>query len=1093
MSKDSSLHIPLKPSPIFELLFSPKGEIAGGNCSYSACPDICVEKTCTFYKGSDSSVVKATYILPIGGAISCICYIILFYLYFGCRVPTLMRHPTSLLIYKCVLEFFFVQQYMWVPFMDSSSFYDEEYTHFPYCHAATLLSTAGAFVSQFCILGAELCLLVLSIDLRLAYTNPFSSYRQNRPYFVVFVVSVSTIIALVLMMMGPMVYGPSMEGAIWIQNRWYNQNECNYSVVVNMGKFFCFYIFIFPIYIYSLGAYWALKAKIKTGFSDTFSVRESVIKRAKSIVYGYAIFWSLVFLVEFANFFEGYYGEKYPLAHIFQSFPGYIFAFRGIVPFAIIFITHWSELTWDNIRRSPELRDIYEDMVNEGLSMKPHLNSALRAEILYFTTQGIMYAAKESSKISGDFSSSATSSRQNSTNRTNYAFSSGYDFEDETNVFNFDSGVGAGGAGGKEGGAGNDSDAVDGVCGSEEYFRESIARLKDMQTLLVQDALPLEVVDELNRGGGAYKGRNASIKPNATSKVGDINMLIKNPIQEPKPASPRNANGVGVVGLGGGNGVGSGASSPNSSKRSSDVEKGIEFESYTSDSGGVGVFNSAFSDKTRMRANSHDSTDVEFRMTQSPLQSSNLQSPLLEKGPNDNSIFGNFGSSSKSGIMAIDIASPGSTINGMGGGGGAGEGSSEELSWEKSVKNTTPIQQAQLVRSQTNSNTKSVSKDGSQISENSISSMGQLKVVVSNVLHSLKNTVVQQTMRMVVIDNGFSFKDYRPKIFAEIRSLCGISPQEYASSFTETTKQKFSEGRSGAFMFYSKNEKYLVKTTTKSEMAALLRIIPLYRQHLLKPENARSQLCRYLGAHRITMYGQDMHFVVMKNAMPTENLSEKYDLKGSWVNRHGKKGRLSLADRLKMERSVPLYQDNDFYQKISLSKSAANELAAQIRRDVLFMRDLNLMDYSLLIGVVKKKFDVVDGGQAEGGGGTATAITNATNFTSVSSSLNSYNSDGGLRAVVVEGPGCYYFGIIDILQEWNWKKKLERFYKMYIRGKDGDGLSCMEPIGYADRFLQRAVVDLFDNVSLVPERGTPMLQNNNNNSIQKHQSVRNMK
>lgn len=95
--------------------------------------------------------------------------------------------------------------------------------------------------------------------------------------------------------------------------------------------------------------------------------------------------------------------------------------------------------------------------------------------------------------------------------------------------------------------------------------------------------------------------------------------------------------------------------------------------------------------------------------------------------------------------------------------------------------------------------------------------------------------------------------------------------------------------------------------------------------------------------------------------------------------------------------------------------------------------------------------------------------------------------------MVVEGPGCYYFGIIDILQEWNWKKKLERFYKMYIRGKDGDGLSCMEPIGYADRFLQRAVVDLFDNVSLVPERGTPMLQNNNNNSIQKHQSVRNMK
>jgi hypothetical protein len=28
--------------------------------------------------------------------------------------------------------------------------------------------------------------------------------------------------------------------------------------------------------------------------------------------------------------------------------------------------------------------------------MKPHLNSALRAEILYFTTQGIMFAVQES-------------------------------------------------------------------------------------------------------------------------------------------------------------------------------------------------------------------------------------------------------------------------------------------------------------------------------------------------------------------------------------------------------------------------------------------------------------------------------------------------------------------------------------------------------------------------------------------------------------------------------------------------------------------------------------------------------------------------
>lgn len=36
----------------------------------------------------------------------------------------------------------------------------------------------------------------------------------------------------------------------------------------------------------------------------------------------------------------------------------------------------------------------------------------------------------------------------------------------------------------------------------------------------------------------------------------------------------------------------------------------------------------------------------------------------------------------------------------------------------------------------------------------------------------------------------------------------------------------------------------------------------------------------------------------------------------------------------------------------------------------------------------------------------------------------------GIRAAIVEGPGMFYFGIIDVLQEWNWSKKLERFFKV---------------------------------------------------------------
>ena len=59
---------------------------------------------------------------------------------------------------------------------------------------------------------------------------------------------------------------------------------------------------------------------------------------------------------------------------------------------------NWADLTWNDLlsTRNPSTyhRDV-EETVHEKLLMKPHLNSALRAEILYFTTQGIMFATQQ--------------------------------------------------------------------------------------------------------------------------------------------------------------------------------------------------------------------------------------------------------------------------------------------------------------------------------------------------------------------------------------------------------------------------------------------------------------------------------------------------------------------------------------------------------------------------------------------------------------------------------------------------------------------------------------------------------------------------
>ena len=104
------------------------------------------------------------------------------------------------------------------------------------------------------------------------------------------------------------------------------------------------------------------------------------------------------------------------------------------------------------------------------------------------------------------------------------------------------------------------------------------------------------------------------------------------------------------------------------------------------------------------------------------------------------------------------------------------------------------------------------------------------------------------------------------------------------------------------------------------------------------------------------------------------------------------------------------------------------------------------MDYSLLIGVVRRKYGVVDRG-----------VDTPTELRKLGQDDN-----GAFHAATVEGPGSYHMGLIDILQEWNFEKKLERYFKVYARWDDPDGLSAIEPVTYQKRFMERAVYEVFE-------------------------------
>jgi len=89
---------------------------------------------------------------------------------------------------------------------------------------------------------------------------------------------------------------------------------------------------------------------------------------------------------------------------------------------------NWEELSANDAK-------LKDDSVKDDLSLKPHLNSALRAEVLFFTTQGIRYVTSQgSSKPSGSpgFVDSLSSPLRNKVS----FFSSGNTEKDDGNSFN---------------------------------------------------------------------------------------------------------------------------------------------------------------------------------------------------------------------------------------------------------------------------------------------------------------------------------------------------------------------------------------------------------------------------------------------------------------------------------------------------------------------------------------------------------------------------------------------------------------------------------------------------------------------------------
>ena len=296
----------------------------------------------------------------------------------------------------------------------------------------------------------------------------------------------------------------------------------------------------------------------------------------------------------------------------------------------------------------------------------------------------------------------------------------------------------------------------------------------------------------------------------------------------------------------------------------------------------------------------------------------------------------------------------------------------------------------------------------------------------------------------------FKFKDYAPEVFRDLRRMFNVNQADYLMSLNDEigVRAVGSSGKSGSSFYYSNDRKFIIKTIHRSEHRHLRRILKAYYNYV--KANPNTLLCQFYGLHRLKMATRTgtvkVHVLVMNNLIPpTVNISELYDLKGSTYGR-------ATSEKKRMEGSC--MKDLNFLEnktKIYLSKTKKNELENQLTKDISLLKKLNIMDYSLLLGLrhINSMEDVIVDERTR----KLSLIQHQEVPGAHKNTL--LDTDGGIRAIGNNGEPLelvYYVGVIDCLTNYNTLKRLETFFRSLKHRRET--ISAVPPSEYGDRFLK---------------------------------------
>ncbi|XP_043785196.1 phosphatidylinositol 5-phosphate 4-kinase type-2 beta isoform X1 [Apis laboriosa] len=188
-----------------------------------------------------------------------------------------------------------------------------------------------------------------------------------------------------------------------------------------------------------------------------------------------------------------------------------------------------------------------------------------------------------------------------------------------------------------------------------------------------------------------------------------------------------------------------------------------------------------------------------------------------------------------------------------------------------------------------------------------------------------------------------------PPVLSQIPVLSKPLLRSYSFKPKRLRSQPILEDSSGksGAKFYQSYDKLFIIKTLTGEEVERMNSFLKHYHPYIVERHGKTLLPQYLGMYRLTVDGVEHYVVAIRNVFSNHLTTHKK------FDLKGSTVDREASDKEK-EKDLPTYKDNDFVKegmKIYIGEEAKTKLIETLSADVDFLTKLHLMDYSLLLGL----------------------------------------------------------------------------------------------------------------------------------------------